>query len=577
MPTNEKIIIYQLLPRLFGNRTQHCVHNGTIDQNGCGKMNDINAKALKSLKALGVTHVWYTGIIEHANKTDYSSYHIKPCNPHVVKGNAGSPYAIIDYYDIDPDIAEDVERRQDEFDRLVVRTHEAGMGVIIDFVPNHVAREYHSDAKPAGVADLGSDDNPYQAFARDNNFYYLPGQPFAPHVDMGQGEERYVENPARATGNDCFYASPGVNDWYETVKLNYGIDYCGGTGCHFKPIPSTWHKMLDILKYWTSRGVDAFRCDMAHMVPVEFWKWAIAQIKAIAPHVFFIAELYDTSLYHRFVNEGGFDYLYNKVTLYDTLFAVTRHHAPASDITRCWQSLPDLDDHMLNFLENHDEVRLASPQFAGDAFRGLPAMVVSATMSRAPFMLYMGQELGEPALDAEGFSGPDGRTTIFDYWAIDTLRRWNHNGAFNTSLLSNSEKTLRDYYKKILTLCNKETALAQGDFFDLMYVNGDTLDTCRQYAFMRHTRGVLLIIAVNFDDKPVKTSIRIPQHAFDLYDIRPGVMSARELTTGVSESRTLSPERSFDIDLKPFGACVWKMRFVTRSSSMNKRKKKSED
>ncbi|MBP5561805.1 MAG: alpha-amylase family protein [Muribaculaceae bacterium] len=560
MAKNDKIIIYQLLPRLFGNKTPHCVPNGTIDQNGSGKLNDINEKALKSLKALGATHVWYTGIIEHANKTDYSGHGIKPCNPHVVKGNAGSPYAITDYYDIDPDIAVDVNRRQEEFDSLVARTHAAGMGVIIDFVPNHVAREYHSDAMPAGVSDLGDGDDSTKAFDRDNNFYYLPGQAFVPHVDMGEGTGRYEENPARATGNDCFHASPDVNDWYENVKLNYGSDYCGGTGCHFDPIPDTWCKMLDILLYWARRGVDAFRCDMAHMVPVEFWKWAIAQVKAVSPNVFFIAELYDTSIYHRYVFEGGFDYLYNKVTLYDTLFAITRGHAPASDITRCWQSLPDLDGHMLNFLENHDEVRLASPQFAGDAYKGLPALVVSAAMSRAPFMLYMGQELGEPALDAEGFSGPDGRTTIFDYWALDTLRRWNHDGAFDTRRLTAEEKALRNYYKKVLTLCRSEAALTSGDFFDLMYVNGDTLNTWHQYAFLRHTKGTLFVIATNFCDEPANASLRLPQHAFDLYGIAPVTVEAREMLTCESKTCRLASDTPFDIEMPAWGACLWKIK-----------------
>ena len=572
MNKNKKIIIYQLLPRLFGNRTAHCLPNGTIEQNGCGKMNDISDKALKSIKALGATHVWYTGVIEHANKTDYSSHGIKPCNPHVVKGNAGSPYAITDYYDIDPDIAVDVDRRQEEFDQLVKRTHEAGLGIIIDFVPNHVSREYRSDAKPAGVADLGSGDDTTKPFDRDNNFYYLPGQSFAPHIDLGEGENRYNEFPARATGNDCFHASPSVNDWYETVKLNYGIDYCGGSGCHFDPIPSTWHKMLDILKYWTARGIDAFRCDMAHMVPVEFWKWAIAQIKAIAPHVFFIAELYDTGLYHRYVYEGGFDYLYNKVTLYDTLVAVTRGHAPASNITHCWQSLQGLDCHLLNFLENHDEVRLASPQFAGDANKGLPALVVSAAMSRSPFMLYMGQELGEPALEAEGFSGHDGRTTIFDYWALDTLRRWNHDGAFDTSRLTREEKALRNSYKKVLTLCRGEEALANGDFFDLMYINGDTLDTWRQYAFLRHTQDTLFVIVANFGEYWVNTGLRIPRHAFDLYGIKPAMVEAREMLTGEDKTCALDPDKPFAIDLKPFGVCMWKIKLATAQVPKKKSK-----
>lgn len=573
MKQNSKIVIYQLLPRLFGNMTKGRVPNGTIEQNGCGKMNDINEQALTRIKRLGVTHVWFTGIIEHATKTDYSQFGIKPCNPYVVKGNAGSPYAILDYYDIAPDLAVDVAKRQEEFDALVQRTHDAGLKVILDFIPNHVAREYHSDAKPAGVKDLGEGDDSSKAFDRDNNFYYMPGQGFAPHIDLGFGDKQYREFPARATGNDCFHAYPGVNDWYETVKLNYGVDYMGNTGCHFSPIPSTWHKMLNILKYWTARGVDGFRCDMAHMVPVEFWHWAIAQIKAIAPHMIFVAELYDTSIYHRYVHEGGFDYLYNKVTLYDTLFSVVRGHSPASDITHCWQSLEGLEDHMLNFLENHDELRIASPQFAGDAFKGIPALAVSLLMSRAPFMLYYGQELGEPALDAEGFSGADGRTTIFDYWTVDKLARWNNGGKFSVLKLNAEERELRNTYQKFLHVALTEKAVSDGDFFDLMYVNGENLNPHRQYAFLRHVKGELLVVAVNFDDVPVAINLNIPDHAFDLYDIRPGMTVPVELINGEMKKYNLSPNRKFSMNLEAHGASVWKIKFVTKSVSRNRRKK----
>ena len=289
----KKEIIYQLMPRWFTNCNEHCKANGSIRQNGCGKFNEIDEAKLRSIKSLGATHVWYTGIIEHATATDYSRQGITPCNPHVVKGKAGSPYAIRDYYDVCPDLAVKVKDRIKEFEALVERTHRTGLKVIIDFVPNHVAREYESDAKPAGVHDLGEGDNPMMFFDPRNNFYYITGQDFAPvGVDLGYGEGAYREFPARATGNDCYTASPNRDDWYETVKLNYGVDPWNGS-THFSPIPPTWQKMLDILLFWSSKGIDGFRCDMAHMVPVAFWHWAIEQVKKQYPDIIFIAEIYD--------------------------------------------------------------------------------------------------------------------------------------------------------------------------------------------------------------------------------------------------------------------------------------------
>ena len=233
MKENKKTIIYQLMPRWFTNCNEHCVQGGTISQNGVGKFNDIDGKKLRSIKSLGATHVWYTGIIEQATATDYSRYGITPCNPHVVKGIAGSPYAIRDYYDVSPDLAQDIGNRMAEFEALVERTHRAGLKVIIDFVPNHVARQYHSDVKPDGVRDLGEGDNDGMFFDPNNNFYYITGQEFAPRdVDLGSGADAYREFPARATGNDCYTATPGRDDWYETVKLNYGIDPWNGS-THF--------------------------------------------------------------------------------------------------------------------------------------------------------------------------------------------------------------------------------------------------------------------------------------------------------------------------------------------------------
>ena len=552
MKEKKKAIIYQLMPRWFTNCNEKCVPNGSIRQNGCGKFNEIDESKLRSIKSLGATHVWYTGIIEHATATDYSRQGITPCNAHVVKGKAGSPYAIRDYYDVCPDFAVKVKNRMAEFEALVERTHRVGLKVIIDFVPNHVAREYESDAKPIGVQDLGENDNPMMFFDPKNNFYYITGQEFAPvGVDLGSGENAYREYPARATGNDCYSASPSRDDWYETVKLNYGVDPWNGS-THFDPVPPTWEKMLDILKFWAAKGVDGFRCDMAHMVPVAFWHWAIKQIKAINPDIVFIAEIYDVALYRSYINEGGFDYLYDKVTLYDTLRGILCDGWPASDLTRCWQTVEGIGDHMLNFLENHDEQRIASKQFCGEPFKALPALVVSATMSKCPFMVYAGQELGEPAADAEGYSGLDGRTTIFDYWSVPTLRRW-HQGKPTAP-----ERQLRTMYRKILNLCNSEKTLAEGEFFDLMYVNQDTLDTRRQYAYLRHFDGAMALVVANFGDEAANTSVRIPGHALDCARMTSGEYNITELLSGETTTGTLAGDSVIPVQVPAHSARIYR-------------------
>lgn len=544
----EKIIIYQLLPRLYTNTCSTCVANGDAKTNGVGKMNDINADRLKEIKQLGATHVWYTGVIEHATAEDFTAHGITPCNKHIVKGKAGSPYAIRDYYDIDPNIAVDVDNRVNEWKSLVKRTHDSGLKVIMDFVPNHVAREYHSDSCPAGIEDLGYGDDKGMFFSPNNNFYYITGQQFNPLVDMGQGNDVYIEFPARATGNDCYTASPGVNDWYETVKLNYGVDPWNGSK-HFSPVPPTWNKMLNILLYWANTGVDGFRCDMAHMVPVEFWHWAIGQVKSAFPHIIFIAEIYDTALYYDYVHNGLYDYLYNKVTLYDTLFNVLKYNQSTHLITRCWQELEFMGDHMLNFLENHDELRLASPQFVGNAIAARPALVVSALLDRSPVLIYAGQELGERATDAEGFSGMDGRTSIFDFWSVPSLRKW------MTGKSSVQALELRDYYSLLLHLCNNETAIIRGGLFDLMYVNPHLV---RQYAFIRHIDDDLLIVVANFASDDVNIAINIPEHAFNHMGIAQGQKQGKELLHNTQGQAVLSSNSAFVVTVPAHDAVVWK-------------------
>jgi glycosidase len=563
MEMNIKPIIYQVFPRLFGNDNSRPLHNGDIHDNGCGKMNDFTPKVLNEIKKLNVTYIWYTGIIEHATQTDYSLYSIRKDHPAIVKGKAGSPYAIKDYYDVDPDLAVDVPNRMKEFEDLVKRTHDAGMKVVIDFVANHVARQYHSDSLPKGVADLGAKDNPKLAFSTDNNFYYIPDTNFKGDFDLrGDASEEYKEYPAKVTGNNRFDATTSKNDWYETVKLNYGVDFTNGSSCHFKPIPNTWTKMLNILKFWCGRGIDGFRCDMAEMVPIEFWHYAIDNVKDKYPDVIFIAEVYNPSDYYRFANQGGFDYLYDKVGLYDTLRGIVCGYKATRDITGCWQSLNGIAPKMLNFMENHDEQRIASDFFANDSRKGFAPMIVCTLMNINPVMIYSGQEFGERGMDDEGFSGFDGRTTIFDYWSISTIRRWRNGGLYDDSKLDQRERETYKFYQK-LTKIAKEPAIVNGLFFDLMYVNGGNwdFDDSKQYAFLRRVKDELLFIIVNFKDSEADVSVNIPSHAFDYLQIPQCTMiKACDLLSGDEEILSLVPYQSTITHLPAFTGKVLKMK-----------------
>ncbi len=547
----QKFVVYQIFTRLYGNRNTYRRENGTIEENGCGKLNDFTPDVLKRLVDMGVTHVWYTGIIRHATQTDYSAYGIPKNHPAIVKGRAGSPYAITDYYDVDPDLATDVDRRMQEFEQLVERTHKAGLKVIIDFVPNHVARQYHSICKPEGVRDLGEDDDPQQGFSPQNNFYYCPGERFTPYFDLYHGEtEPYIEEPAKATGNDCFHNAPGMNDWYETVKLNYGVDYYAGRVGHFSPIPDTWSKMTDILLFWARKGVDGFRCDMAEMVPAEFWQWATDKVKFAYPDKVFIGEVYNPAEYRRYIG-AGFDYLYDKVGMYDTMREVIRGYQTTHAITGAWQATDDIRDHMLYFLENHDEQRLASSFFAGNAQKGIPALIVSALLQQNPLMIYAGQEYGERGMDKEGFSGNDGRTTIFDYWSIDTLVRASQHK------LTSEEKALDIIYNKVVNIARSEKAVTDGVSFDLMYVNAHLQ---RQYAFLRKAGSEVLLVVANFAEAPVETTVCIPAHAFDYLGIKEKNAMSTDLLTGQKAKIALKRDEAVAISIAPLSAAILKFK-----------------
>ncbi|WP_316801803.1 alpha-amylase family protein [Pedobacter nototheniae] len=516
---NEKqIVVYQLLPRLFGNKQTTNTPYGTIEQNGSGKFNDITDKALDGIKELHANYVWYTGALAHASLTDYSAFGIKVDDADVVKGRAGSPYAIRDYYDVDPDLAVDVKNRMQEFESLLKRTHAKDLRVIIDFIPNHVARSYHSYAKPAGTNDFGAQDDVTKAFGIQNDFYYIPGQPFV--VPAGAPKQtpisalqdgKFAENPAKATGNNVFAAQPKYDDWYETIKLNYGVDYQSEAQQHFDPIPPVWIKMKDILSFWTKKGVDGFRCDMAEMVPIAFWNWVIPQVKAINPNLIFIGEAYNPQVYEQYLNEGKFDYLYDKVGLYDGLKRLIRNEptADVKDIKHVWQvESAGFGDRMLRFLENHDEERIASAGFAGKAELALPAMVVSATLGKGPVMLYFGQEVGEPGKGAEGFGGDDNRTTIFDYWGVPAHQQWMNNGKFDGKKLSSDQQKLRSYYQQLLKISTASDAVRHGDIYEIAQTGNMNN---RMYAFIRYSGQQRLLVVANFDrNQTLEANIEIP-------------------------------------------------------------------
>ena len=526
VPTMDKLVIYQIFTRLFGNQNTTNRPYGSRDENGVGKFNDINEAALKAIRQFGASHVWFTGVIEHATETNYSSQGIRPDDPMVVKGRAGSPYAVKDYYDVDPDLAIDVPNRMAEFEALVLRTQAHGLKVIIDFVPNHVARQYQSDSKPAGIADLGQNDDTSLAFSSNNNFYYLPGLQFVSpdqdplHHAASASVPKLNEFPAKITGSGSLTATPDINDWYETVKLNYGYNVFDGS-LHFDPVPDTWQKMLDILLFWAEKGIDGFRCDMAHLVPVAFWNWAIGRVKKQYPHLIFIAEIYDPGLYRSFIFEGRFDYLYDKVGLYDAVRRLMEGHGSCYELTSVWQhESGDFAQHMLRFLETHDEQRIASRFFANDPWAAIPGMTLAATMHTGPVLLYFGQEIGVRAEGVEGFSGDDGRTTIFDYWGLPDWQGWLNQGRYDGAGMTDNQRSLRAFYQQLNHLVANSDAIQNGYFFDLQYVNDNGqsagYDAHQVYSYLRYTERQQLLIVCNFSsNNTYNTTIAIPQAAFN--------------------------------------------------------------
>ncbi len=523
---NNNITIYQILVRLFGNTNVKNRLSGTITENGVGKFDSISDKALQEIQDLGISHVWYTGVLAHASTANYAQYGIAKDYAEIIKGRAGSPYAVKDFYDVCPDLAKDVDKRMEEFERLIERTHSNKLKVIIDFVPNHVARNYRSNKKPDGEADLGENDNVEKGFDQKNDFYYLTDQAFKVPENIKPLGERtsskqlfsYREVPAKASGNDCFRAQPDKDDWYETVKLNYGVNYFNNQVTHFDPPPPLWKKMKNILIYWLQKGIDGFRCDMAQMVPLAFWRWLIPQIKETYPEAIFIAETYQPSQYVSYVQEGKFDYLYDKVNLYDTLKEIIVHKHSASRITSCWQATEKVAANMLAFLENHDEQRVASAFFVKDPRPAFPAMVIAATLTKGATIIYFGQEVGEKGKRPHGFSRDDGKTSIFDYGNMTQFNKWVNSGKFNDELLSKKQKETRLFYRNLLHTAGNCPAISSGQLYDLQYFNVDNPHYPEHdvFSYFRYTSEQMFLVIVNFREHTKQIRLRIPQEVFEL-------------------------------------------------------------
>lgn len=519
-------MIYQLVVRLFGNTNESSVHDGTIEQNGCGTFASVDERALSSIAELGATHVWLTGALRQATLTDRSDIGLPAESADVVKGRAGSFYAITDYYDVCPDYAVDPRTRMPELEALLRRVHDAGMAVLIDLVPNHVARGYGSCVRPD--RDFGKRDDTSVFFARDNAFFYLvdpPGQALTlakPPSWEPSGvafEGRYAKengrdgNVPRATGNNVTSSSPSSTDWYETVKLNYGYHFVAPHQSSYDPPPATWREVDAIIAYWQDKGVDGFRVDFAHWIPRPAWEFLIGRAKARRPCLF-VAEAYEDLAG---LLEAGFDAVYCDPA-YDLLKSMYLGRAGLDDLDRMLGAFDDDSrGRYVHYLENHDERRIASPLELGaepdssgfgaaNAAKHLAPILY--LMGNGPILFYNGQEVGEKGVGASGFGGGSGRTSIFDYGCMKELVKWVNGGRYDGGRLGEEQRALRSWYADLLALAQAPEVRATR-YWGLRYRNA----AAPLFPFARFAEegGSILVVVANFaPGRSTTTNVKLP-------------------------------------------------------------------
>ncbi len=539
-------VIYQLFVRHFSNFCRGGLLSGSKEQNGCGTFEGINDAALEQIAAGGFTHIWLTGVLRHATQTDYSAQGLPASDALICKGIAGSPYAVRDYYDLDPDLATDVDSRWEEWAALIARIRHWGMVPMIDLIANHVARDYDSAHFPE--KQLGRHDNVHSFFAYDNAFYYM--QQGEPPLILPQGVYEPEKEVGRVTGNNAAIWHPSAFDWYETVKLNYGIDYHGGTAAadslpgimaNEVHVPATWRAMDDIVAFWQEQGVGGFRCDMAHMVPMPFWRWLIARARLRDEQCLLVAEGYNDHMklsagdVHDALLDAGFHGVYDAHS-YEQLRQLYEGGRWANDLDACHQSNSRRFSGGVRYLENHDEVRLAAPDHWGGVGESIleASMVAQYASSAGPVLFYNGQALGERAEGPTGYGGDNGRTSIFDYTCLPQLQAWASEGRFDGAALTKKQRENMLVTSRLLCLL-QDPALSGGEFYGLNWANKGSVGFGRvvgeqssghyHYAFLRHHRSArrsMLILCnlapdgvamENFELGEPGVQLRLPEEA----------------------------------------------------------------
>jgi glycosidase len=552
----QKKVIYQLVVRLFGNTNETRAVDGTLAENGSGKFADIDDKAIAEIKSLGATHIWLTGVLRQATLTEHDSVGLAADDADVVKGRAGSFYAIRDYYDVCPDYAQNPAERMAEFEALVARIHAADLKVMIDLVPNHVARGYGSVVKPE--MDFGKNDDKSVFFSSANNFFYLPepaGQALGlqkpadwnPSGVVFDGlfgpEDGGSGRVPRATGNNVTSPNPSVNDWYETVKLNYGFNFADPGASSFDPIPDTWNKVDDILSYWQDKGVDGFRVDFAHYVPTEAWGSILANAKQRKPDTYFVAEAYENL---QGLLGAGFDAVYLDAAV-DTLKRLYLGKASLDDVDSLLGSFDSpVRKLYLTYLENHDERRIASPIVPGDnpdatgfgaANAGRQLAPLLFLYSNGPVLMYNGQEVGEVGAGREGFGGDDGRTSIFDYWSMPAFVGWVNNHQYDGAGLSAEQTALRSYYKDLLAL-SQAPEIRGNRYWGLRYLNNpganpDANGSLFPFARFAEGGGSVVVVVSNFGvGGEAAGPIRLPEELLLSAGLKDGALPLTLLLDG---------------------------------------------
>ena len=586
--TIKKELIYEIVPRVFGNKIPSQKPWGTSQENGVGKFNDITDLALQQIKELGATYIWYSGVLEHSSLSDFSSIGVDSDDPDIVKGRAGNLFAIKDYYDVDPDLAQNPIKRLEEFTSLIDRTHKNNLKVIIDIVPNYVARNYKSQTSSKKRPDFGADDATSE-YNRNNNFYYVQNTAFfVPIIENYKplnGENhslldgKFAENPAKWSGSGSA-AMPNPSDSFDVVKLNFGqnngqdefpelpVNFdMQPVAAHLnfwkdKDVPDTWKKFKDIALFWMDKGVDGFRFANADQVPVAFWSYLNSAIKVKYPDAFLLGEVNDEKRYRQFIRVGKMDYVYDKNGLYAKQAQILKGKIDPDQLVYAVKSIEDISANVVNFIENHDLNRIASAEFGSNGHKAKPLMTIATTISASPTIIYFGQEVGEPAKQESGF-GKANQTSLYDYTNVPNHQRWMNDGKFDGAKLKFEEKLLRDFYQRLLRFSAQSNAIA-GEYEQLQTANKDSKGYDADiFSFVRFSDNEKLLIVVNYSDsKSSYFDLKIPTSVILKMKLRDGNYIIKDQLYGKSTLKltvdkgqgsvtlTLAPSESFIYQIK---------------------------